>query len=88
MNNRRLRCAYQNLLSISCKARKPAVVIILISALSWFALGLIPPPLLINRTNASCAVTDRNDKLLRLSLTGDEKYRLWMPLESMPLSLQ
>ena len=88
MNNRRLRCAYKNLLSISCKARKPAVAIILISILSWGALGLIPPPLLVNRANASCAVTDRNDKLLRLSLTGDEKYRLWVPLESIPQSLQ
>jgi penicillin-binding protein 1C len=26
--------------------------------------------------------------LLRLSLTGDEKFRLWMPLEALPLKLQ
>lgn len=38
--------------------------------------------------NASCAVTDRAGKLLRLSLTGDEKFRLWVPLEALPLELQ
>ncbi|MFI3155140.1 MAG: penicillin-binding protein 1C [Methylococcaceae bacterium] len=55
--------------------------------LGWLALGTIPPPLLVNRANASCAVTDRNGKLLRLSLTGDEKYRLWLALEAMPSAL-
>ena len=62
-------------------------IIILILVIGWAALGSIPPPLLVNRANASCAVTDRDGKLLRLSLTGDEKYRLWVPLEAMPKTL-
>lgn len=60
---------------------------VLVITLAWAALGLIPPPLLINRSNASCAVTDRDGKLLRLSLTSDGKYRLWVPLDAMPVAL-
>ena len=52
--------------------------------LAWAALGLVPPPLLANQANGSCAVVDRDGKLLRLGLTGDEKYRVWVPLESVP----
>jgi penicillin-binding protein 1C len=84
-------CAFKAGYNIFYKAIKPvryAVIIVLILALAWFALGSIPPPLLVNRANASCAVTDRNGKLLRLSLTGDEKYRLWVELEAMPLALR
>jgi len=69
------------------KTIKPAIhalALVLILALGWAALGLVPPPLLINRGNASCAVTDRDSKLLRLGLTGDDKYRLWVPLDDMP----
>jgi penicillin-binding protein 1C len=58
-----------------------AAAVLLLAALAWQALGLIPPPLLVNRANGSYAVTDRDGRLLRLSLTGDEKYRLWTPLE-------
>ena len=65
-----------------------AIVIMLLSAMTWTVLGLIPPPLLINLSNASCAVADRAGKLLRLSLTGDEKFRLWVPLDTLPLVLQ
>ena len=72
------------------KASKPVrvlAIVVLILAIGWVALGSLPPPLLVNRANASCAVTDREGKLLRLSLTGDEKYRLWVPLEAMPKTL-
>ncbi|MCC6137157.1 MAG: transglycosylase domain-containing protein, partial [Bdellovibrionaceae bacterium] len=30
----------------------------------------------------SQVVRDRNDKILRISLSGDEKYRLWRSLDS------
>lgn len=33
-------------------------------------------------------MTDRNGRLLRLSLTSDEKYRLWTALEEIPEALQ
>lgn len=65
-----------------------AAVTGLLIALAWFALGTVPPPLLVNRSNTSCAVTDREGRLLRLSLTGDEKFRLWTPLEAIPKTLQ
>lgn len=46
-----------------------------------------PRPLLVNPANGSQAVTDRHGRLLRLSLTSDDKYRLWTPLEQMPDAL-
>ena len=60
----------------------------LLPVLMWALWGFIPPPLLVNQTNGSYAVTDRSGKLLRLSLTSDEKYRLWTPLDQLPQSLQ
>jgi len=74
--------------SKAAKLASYAIALVLILALSWAALGLIQPPLLVNRSNASCAVTDRDGKLLRLGLTGDEKYRLWVPLDLMPTDLK
>lgn len=64
------------------------ILLVLLAALAWYALGLIPPPLLVNRTNGSYAVTDRDGRLLRLSLTGDEQYRLWTPLAHIPPALR
>jgi penicillin-binding protein 1C len=61
---------------------------ILLALLIWLGLGLTPEPLLVNRANGSYAVTDRDGKLLRLSLTSDEKYRLWTPLSKLPQALQ
>ncbi|MDD5035319.1 MAG: penicillin-binding protein 1C [Methylococcaceae bacterium] len=56
--------------------------------LVWVGLGSSPKPLLVNRSNASYAVIDRNGELLRLSLSSDEKYRLWTSLEEIPGELQ
>ncbi|WP_157817984.1 penicillin-binding protein 1C [Candidatus Thiodictyon syntrophicum] len=70
------------------RSARYAVALVVVLALGWAGLGLIAAPLLVNRSNASCAVTDRAGKLLRLSLTGDEKFRLWVPLEALPLELQ
>jgi len=38
-------------------------------------------------TPSSQAVYDCNGKLLRLSISDDEKYRLWIPLDEMPSDL-
>ncbi|MCK9605064.1 MAG: penicillin-binding protein 1C [Methylomonas sp.] len=54
----------------------------------WLSLGFTPQPLLVNRANGSYAVTDRDGRLLRLSLTSDEKYRLWTPLAELPQTLR
>jgi len=45
------------------------------------ALGLAAKPSLRDGLSFSQAVYDRNGKLLRLTLSRDEKYRLWLPLE-------
>ena len=70
------------------KTARLILALCLLVLLAWAGLGVIPPPLLANRANTSCAVADRDGKLLRLGLTGDEKYRLWVPLESIPKALQ
>lgn len=51
--------------------------------LAFFALAisLSQKPLLINQSSASKAIYDSAGKLLRLSLSSDEKYRLWTALE-------
>lgn len=49
--------------------------------------GLIPRapwPSLREGIPSSQAVYDRNGRLLRFSLSDDEKYRLWLPLEEIP----
>lgn len=63
------------------------VVALLTGAGAWLVLLLIPPPLLGNQANGSVAVLDREGRLLRLTLTGDEHYRLWTPLARFPVSL-
>lgn len=65
-----------------------ALGLVLLVVLAWAALGLVPPPLLVNRANGSYAAIDRDGHLLRLSLTGDEQYRLWTPLAEIPEALQ
>lgn len=45
---------------------------------------LIPKPMLYEKYNFSSAVYDRNGKLLKLSLTLDDKYRLFTPLDNIP----
>jgi penicillin-binding protein 1C len=45
--------------------------------------GFTPDGLLVNRAGFSQAVFDRDGHLLRLTLTSDEKYRLWVPLAEM-----
>lgn len=39
-------------------------------------------PSVLEGVSFSQVVRDRNDKILRIALSGDEKYRLWRPLES------
>lgn len=69
-------------------AKATFVISLILSIAAWLAVGLTPKPLLVNRSNASYAVTDRTGQLLRLSLTSDEKYRLWTPLSELPPALQ
>jgi penicillin-binding protein 1C len=48
-------------------------------ALVWLAL---PKPPLLEGVSFSQSVRDRNGKLLRVTLTGDQKFRVWTPLRA------
>jgi penicillin-binding protein 1C len=54
------------------------------AAVVWMVLGLGPKPMLVNKPGFSQAVYDRDGRLLRLTLSSDEKYRLWVPLAEAP----
>src|SRR5690349_4724537 len=43
---------------------------------------IAPKPPLQSRFSSSTAVWDTRHRLLRLTLSSDEKYRLWVPLKS------
>lgn len=47
------------------------------AAVAWF---LLPKPPLLDGISFSQCVRDRNGKLLRVTLTTDQKYRVWTPL--------
>jgi penicillin-binding protein 1C len=53
---------------------------------SWLllraAVRIFPGAPLSSRFSSSTAVYDANHKLLRLTLSADQKYRLWAPLEN------
>jgi penicillin-binding protein 1C len=52
------------------------------------AVRLTPHTPLRDWQPRSVAVTDREGKLMRLTLARDERYRLWTPLEHMPPALR
>ncbi len=63
-----------------------AAIILAVASLAavWLLLGLWPPPQLVNKSGFSQAIYDRNGRLLRLTLSSDENYRLWTPLKEIP----
>ena len=56
---------------------------ILLIAVALVACRLWPHPALRDWRPSSAAVFDARGRLLRLTLAGDERYRLWVPLEQM-----
>src|SRR5262249_46149705 len=48
---------------------------------AWFAWLLLPKPPLLDGISFSQCVRDRNGKLLRVTLSADQKFRIWTPLE-------
>ena len=48
---------------------------------AWFAWLLLPKPPLLDGVSFSQCVRDRNGKLLRVTLSADQKFRIWTPLE-------
>src|SRR6478672_31742 len=47
---------------------------------AWFAWLLLPKPQLLDGISFSQCVRDRNGKLLRVTLSADQKFRIWTPL--------
>ena len=64
----------------SSRTRISIVLLILFSFLYLLPALLFTKPLLANRENSSRAVLNRDGVLIQVTLTGDEKYRLWTPL--------
>src|SRR5215475_9292508 len=48
---------------------------------AWFAWLLLPKPSLLDGISFSQCVRDRNGKLLRVTLSADQKFRVWTPLK-------
>jgi penicillin-binding protein 1C len=59
-------------------ALRNGIVFCAVIAAVWLAL---PKPPLLDRISFSQCVRDRNGKLLRVTLSADEKFRIWTPLE-------
>ncbi|MFV0626665.1 MAG: penicillin-binding protein 1C [Alphaproteobacteria bacterium] len=49
---------------------------------------VLPKPRLLEKYSYSSAVYDRNNKLLKIGLSLDDKYRLFVPIEEIPADLQ
>lgn len=70
---------------------KKAVLIklVLIAALFTVLLYLfIPKPDITQHVSYSTAFYDNDEKLLRLNLARDDRYRLWTPIDKIPLDIQ
>src|SRR6476620_4110320 len=48
---------------------------------AWFTWVLLPKPPLLDGVSFSQSVRDRNGKFLRVTLSADQKFRIWTPLE-------
>src|SRR6266481_9795917 len=48
---------------------------------------VLPKPPLLDGISFSQCVRDRNGKLLRVTLTSDQKYRIWTPLQKISPAL-
>src|SRR6266496_3908971 len=53
----------------------------------WFAWLLLPKPPLLEGISFSQCVRDRNGKLLRVTLSADQKFRIWTPLHEISPAL-
>ena len=59
----------------------------LLGMTGWFVWLLLPKPPLLDGIFFSQCVRDRNGKLLRVTLTTDQKFRVWTPLPNISPSL-
>src|SRR5437667_2499943 len=59
----------------------------LLGMTAWFVWLLLPKPPLLDGISFSQCVRDRNGKLLRITLTTDQKYRVWTSLPNISPAL-
>src|ERR1700739_1507232 len=52
----------------------------LLGMTAWFVWFFLPKPPLLDGISFSQIVRDRNGELLHVTLTPDEKFRIWTPL--------
>lgn len=65
-------------------AAATAVIILVVAIGGWLAL---PKPPLLEGIEFSTSIRDREGQLLRVTLTPDQKYRLWAPLDAISPAL-
>jgi penicillin-binding protein 1C len=65
-------------------SRRSVIVLTLLCVVAavFIAIRLWPKPPLASRYTSSVAVYDARGQLLRLTLAKDDRYRLWLPLDS------
>src|SRR5207237_4296605 len=63
---------------------RAAMVVALVLTAIWLAL---PKPPLVEGIDFSTSVRDRNGNILRVTLTADQKYRIWTPLKEISPAL-
>ncbi len=59
----------------------------LLGMTAWFVWLLLPKPPLLDGISFSQCVRDRNGRLLRVTLTTDQKFRVWTPLPNISPAL-
>lgn len=59
----------------------------LVGMTGWFVWLLLPKPPLLDEISFSQCVRDRNGKLLRVTLTTDQKFRVWTALSDISPAL-
>jgi penicillin-binding protein 1C len=85
----RIRQSRERDLSVANTSRKLTWVLLaasvrslaLLGMTAWFIWWFLPKPPLLNGISFSHCVRDRNGKLLRVTLSTDQKFRIWTPLE-------
>jgi penicillin-binding protein 1C len=55
--------------------------------IAWFAWFLLPKPPLLDGILFSQCLRDRNGRVLRVTLSTDQKFRIWTPLEQISADL-
>lgn len=68
--------------------RPAAIVLLLIAAVVSLAILVVPQPELLRYQTTSRAFFDRQGNLLRLTLAGDDRYRLQVPLQQIAPALR